>query len=402
MRFVVTLFILIFSFSFLFSQIYISEISDASGYQNEFLELYNNSSSAVDLTGYKLIRVNASTNASEYVFDIGTDEAGASDVVIPAYGFMVIARGNDRTTFESEWTNLPGGAAFNTGNTNLYFGTGTARRWRLRGNDGTANTDDGSLIDDTGQAVAGSGNRHYQKSIGGPWILDNYSNATPGYFDADQSLPVTLAFFSAKVVNQQVYLRWRTESEVNNLGFEIYRANKQDGDYQLVSSFRSNEQLKGQINSSSSKLYQFVDANVLPNQTYFYKLADVSIKGQRSFHGPVKVLVNQNTPQISVGANTIKRFELYPNFPNPFNPSTTITFDVPQLSKAQVAVTLSVFNLNGQKVRTLTSGLLQTNAQYQVRWDGTNDAGQNLPAGIYLVLLQSPQFQKSIKVCLLK
>ena len=119
MRFVITLFILIFSFSFLFSQIYISEISDASGYQNEFLELYNNSSSAVDLTGYKLIRVNASTNASEYVFDIGTDEAGASDVVIPAYGFMVIARGNDRTTFESEWTNLPGGAAFNTGNTNL-------------------------------------------------------------------------------------------------------------------------------------------------------------------------------------------------------------------------------------------------------------------------------------------
>ncbi|NOX89166.1 MAG: lamin tail domain-containing protein [Calditrichaeota bacterium] len=246
-------FIMVFVFiSNVFCQIYISEVSDAAAYKNEFLELYNNSNSSIDLTGYKLIRVDAIPDTAEYVYDIGTNESGTgSEFVIPAYGFMIIARGNDKATFESEWGTLSANTAYNNGNTLLYFGTATARRWRLRSNDGTPDTDDGTLLDDTGQAVGGSGNRHYQKTIGGSWILDSYTNATPGAFDTDQSLPVTLTSFQAVVQSDGVLLKWRTESEIDNLGFEIYRSQTQDADYQLIDSYRANPNLKGQLSSST-------------------------------------------------------------------------------------------------------------------------------------------------------
>ncbi len=388
--------------AFSFAQIYISEVSDASAYQNEFLELYNNSASDIDLTGYKLVRVDASTNTSEYVFDIGTDESGASDVIIPAYGFLVIARGNDRATFESEWTNMPSSAKFNTGNTNLYFGAGTARRWRLRANDGTANTDDGTLMDDTGQAVAGDGNRHYQQKIGGPWVLDNFSNGTPGYFDSDQTLPVALSLFQAHVKNEHVILQWRTESEVENVGFEVYRSVTENSGFVLLDSYRSNPQLKGQLNSSTARNYRFEDFSVTPGQTYYYKIADVDVKGQRTFHGPLKVLVTRENVESTIGAVVIKTFKLYPNFPNPFNPATHIKFDVPAVKQGVVSVQVNVYNLNGQKVRTLLDGDLQGNAQYQLTWDGTDETGNSMPAGIYFVQLRSSRFVQTLKVCLVK
>ena len=120
--------------------IFISEVSDASSSVNEFLELYNDSNFSVNLTDYKIERL-SSGGSSQYIFDIGTDEASSgSDLIIPAKGFYIIARGASRANFESEFTSLPAAAAFNSGNDNLYIGTGTARRWRLRLNDGTSNT----------------------------------------------------------------------------------------------------------------------------------------------------------------------------------------------------------------------------------------------------------------------
>jgi hypothetical protein len=71
-------------------------------------------------------------------------------------------------------------------------------------------------------------------------------------------------------------------------------------------------------------------------------------------------------------------FQLWQNYPNPFNPATTITFSLPQ----SAFVTLDVFNALGQKVKTLIHEKRQP-AVYRTMWDGTNDVGAQVAAGIY-------------------
>jgi len=126
------------------------------------------------------------------------------------------------------------------------------------------------------------------------------------------------------------------------------------------------------------------------------------LKGQRTFHGPLKVQVEENPLQPVATSQVIKDFKLHPAFPNPFNPSTNITFDVPQSESGQSELSLSIFNVKGQKVKTLYSGLLKASTQYRLKWDGTNELGQSVPAGIYFVLLRAGEVQQSIKVCLIK
>ena len=169
--------------------LYISEVSEGTSYTSEFLELYNNSSSSVTLTGYKIVMVDADDNSSEYVFDIGTDGAGG-DASIPSYGFWVISRGANEATFTSGFSSFPSSSSFYDGNTSLYFGTGTARKWRLRANDGTANTDDGTLIDETSAAAAGSGKRTIQNPTGTFTTSSSSSGASsnPGFLDVGQRL----------------------------------------------------------------------------------------------------------------------------------------------------------------------------------------------------------------------
>jgi hypothetical protein len=66
-------------------------------------------------------------------------------------------------------------------------------------------------------------------------------------------------------------------------------------------------------------------------------------------------------------------FTLSQNFPNPFNPETTIRFDLPRSEEIELAV----YNLSGQKVATLAHGLRAAGA-YTVRWDGRDDDGREL------------------------
>ncbi len=92
-----------------------------------------------------------------------------------------------------------------------------------------------------------------------------------------------------------------------------------------------------------------------------------------------------------------KRFELSQNYPNPFNPSTTIRYALPKASH----VTLKIYNLRGEVVKTLVNGY-QTAQNYQVVWNGDNDAGQKVAAGIYLYQLQAGNYQRTMRLILMK
>ena len=94
-------------------------------------------------------------------------------------------------------------------------------------------------------------------------------------------------------------------------------------------------------------------------------------------------------------------FQLNQNFPNPFNPSTTISFDLPTRSK----VTLKIFNLLGQEVSTLIDKDLPANS-YKVEWDGRSDTGESVASGIYFYKLIAEagdnEFVETKKMMLLK
>ena len=74
-----------------------------------------------------------------------------------------------------------------------------------------------------------------------------------------------------------------------------------------------------------------------------------------------------------------KQIELQQNYPNPFNPTTAITYSLPN----SVRVELAVFNLQGQRVKTLVTGF-QSAGTYQAVWDGTNKNGMKVTSGIYI------------------
>jgi hypothetical protein len=90
-------------------------------------------------------------------------------------------------------------------------------------------------------------------------------------------------------------------------------------------------------------------------------------------------------------------FALHQNYPNPFNPSTTIEFDLPVLSD----VCIVVYDLLGREVVLLVNQRMEPGYQHLV-WDGCDRSGRELPSGIYIVLMQTPEYHKSIKLVMLK
>ena len=97
--------------------------------------------------------------------------------------------------------------------------------------------------------------------------------------------------------------------------------------------------------------------------------------------------------------NLPRQFTLNQNYPNPFNPVTTISFDV--LGATPANVSLTVYNVLGQAVRTLLVGEL-TGGKYDVEWNGLNDAGQRLASGIYLYSLRVNNAVQSKTMVLMK
>ncbi|MFQ5584353.1 MAG: T9SS type A sorting domain-containing protein, partial [Calditrichia bacterium] len=91
------------------------------------------------------------------------------------------------------------------------------------------------------------------------------------------------------------------------------------------------------------------------------------------------------------------KFELLPNFPNPFNPLTVIRYRLPVSTR----VNISIFNTLGQKVLTLIDDK-QAAGSYQIIWEGNNSAGESVASGIYFYRMETTQFSMSRKMLLIR
>jgi hypothetical protein len=171
-------------------------------------------------------------------------------------------------------------------------------------------------------------------------VVTQYTSSSTVYNDGYQlqprfmtdfmvNVPVELASFTSIVKGNNVVLNWKTITETNNKGFEVYR----NGNLiKFVPGFGTTTEMKS---------YQFTD-NGLINGNYSYKLVQIDLDGTNKVVASTEVSVN----------SLPKQFALSQNFPNPFNPSTSIKFDLPVDSK----ITLQVYNMIGQVVAELADG----------------------------------------------
>jgi len=94
---------------------------------------------------------------------------------------------------------------------------------------------------------------------------------------------IELSSFTATPKAGTVTLQWSTESETDNAGFNLYRSEKENGEYIKINSTL----ITAQGSSTQGVFYEFVDSNVQNRKTYFYKLEDVDLSGKQTMHGPV-------------------------------------------------------------------------------------------------------------------
>ncbi|HCL28440.1 MAG TPA: hypothetical protein DIC52_08395, partial [Candidatus Latescibacteria bacterium] len=110
--------------------------------------------------------------------------------------------------------------------------------------------------------------------------------------------------------------------------------------------------------------------------------------------------LNQITSPVSVRIETRpEAYALRENYPNPFNPETTIKYQLPEAGQ----VRLEVYNMLGQVVKTLVDNQFQNAGRYTLQWDATNNSGQPLSSGVYFYrVVAGGEFQSHKKMLLLK
>ena len=106
---------------------------------------------------------------------------------------------------------------------------------------------------------------------------------------------------------------------------------------------------------------------------------------------------DQSTATVTGPAAEPVAFRLYANYPNPFNAETQMTYALP----AAGAVELAIYNVRGQRVRTLVQGA-QAAGRYQIVWNGRSDSGEALASGVYLSRLASAQGVRVRRLALMK
>ena len=153
--------------------------------------------------------------------------------------------------------------------------------------------------------------------------------------------------------------------------------------------------------------------NVELNQstTNFYTISNATVADAGVYHceisnpGADQLMLISRTMQIGVGgplaadgpANLPEEYALHPNYPNPFNPVTTIRFELPRSAKT----VLLVYDIVGQEVVRLVDEVLSP-GYHKTSWNGKDRAGRKVASGIYIAKLTTPDWAQTMKMILLK
>ncbi|KAA3604313.1 MAG: T9SS C-terminal target domain-containing protein [Calditrichaeota bacterium] len=277
----------------------------------------------------------------------------------------------------------------NSGSAYIFSRSGTSwtQQGKVRANDAAADDYFGVSVSISGDySIAGA----FRDDDGG-----DSSGSAYIFTGSDIGLAVELDSFTARQIENSIQLNWKTASEKDNEGFNVYRK-VGNGTFVQIASYKGNSELLGALNSSTANYYTFVDNSELRNgETYTYYISDVETNGIETKHEKsaetVRFILNEEIAQTKLD------YVLAQNFPNPFNPSTQIDF---QIAKTQ-DVRLQIFNLKGELVKELVNEKMNEGS-HSAKWDGTDSFGNQVSSGTYFYKLSAGIFSKTNKMVLLK
>ena len=115
-------------------------------------------------------------------------------------------------------------------------------------------------------------------------------------------------------------------------------------------------------------------------------------------HSAEPIVLNQSdNEEIIANDNIPLHFNLFENYPNPFNPTTTLEYEIPETGDVHIVV----YNTLGVEVNELFSGY-QTAGHHMVRWSGEGQSGNQVSNGVYLIRLQMGGYASVKKVMLMR
>jgi hypothetical protein len=208
--------------------------------------------------------------------------------------------------------------------------------------------------------------------------IDGFSRWTLGSSGAP--LPVELVTLTAVGNRTGATLHWKTETETRCYGFDVERKAISDP-WLSDNGWHKIGFVAGAGTSNAPHDYTFVDVKVAPGK-YAYRLKQIDNDGSVAYY---------YSPDVEIGA--APKVLTLGNFPNPFNPVTTIQFSVP----ADGHATLKVYNIAGQEVAKAFDSPVIAGRYYQAQFDGSR-----LASGSYFYVLQSGEFRSVKRMMLLK
>ena len=196
------------------------------------------------------------------------------------------------------------------------------------------------------------------------WVTDWANNRVLRY-DISSLVPVELSSFSASVTLNNVELNWTTATETNNFGFSVERRSE-DSEFEEIGF------VKGNGTSTLINSYSFIDSKPLSGVVY-YRLKQIDLDGS----------INYSNEVLADNTGLIEGFRLLGNYPNPFNPSTTISFTLTEKENVRVLVR----DILGSEVVEIFNGIASPGIN-RLQWKGTNSMGQTVNSGVYFYTVE--------------
>ncbi|MFC2076703.1 T9SS type A sorting domain-containing protein, partial [candidate division KSB1 bacterium] len=190
---------------------------------------------------------------------------------------------------------------------------------------------------------------------------------------------IELSSFTATTGRAGAVLEWRPAKEEKIRGYRLLRSDSEKGIYEVITP---------KIIRPGRTKYKYIDRTARLGSTCYYNLEALSLDGGSTSFGPLALDMVSILP---------RQYALSQNYPNPFNPETTIQFALPD----EGFVSLRIYNINGQLVRTLKEERAQA-GYYRVRWDGRDSSGREMGSGIYFYRIEAGEFIQTRRMVLLK
>ncbi len=210
-------------------------------------------------------------------------------------------------------------------------------------------------------------------------LLESFSLNVPKLDASIQSIPIKFQWQKASSIH--INFPWEIE-------YTLYIDESQD--------FNDPEIFSGIYDTT------FVVTELAFGITYFWKVLAKNIEGDSLWSSETfGFFVSPDATQITHDpVINVQEFELFSNYPNPFNPETTIRYSLPA-DQSSYRVIIKIYDVLGQLVVNLREKQ-QRPGLYQLTWDGRNPAGQAVPSGVYFLTLEAGNFKATQKMLLVK